>query len=493
MPEKFDIFKDIIERTGGDIYVGVVGPVRTGKSTFIKRFMETLVLPNIEDRHDRERAIDELPQSGSGRTVSTTEPKFIPDEAVEIVVNENIVMRLRMVDCVGYAVEGALGYEEDDGPRMVMTPWYDYAIPFQEAAEIGTKKVIAEHSTIGVVVTTDGSITDIPRSAYVHAEERVIEELKEIGKPFIVILNCTNPLSQGVRDLASDLEEKYDVPVLPLDCYHLDERDINAIMEQVLFEFPVQEVQISLPLWVEELAPEHWLRKQFEEVVGQAVSNIRRLRDIELASQELSQYDFIEEVLLKTMDLGNGIAAIELMAKEQLFHQILEEIVGASIEGKHDLIRLLRDLSESKREFDQVANALREVREFGYGTVAPRVEDMVFMDPELIRQGNRFGVRLRASAASLHFIRADIETEVTPIIGSEKQSEELVKYLMDQFEEDPKKLWETNMFGKSLSDLVREGIQSKLNQMPENAQKKLRTTLERIINEGSGGLICIII
>lgn len=491
--EKFDIFQDIAERTGGDIYVGVVGPVRTGKSTFIRRFLETLVLPNIKDINERERAKDAMPQGGTGRTIMTTEPKFVPDDGIEIAIRDNLKLRVRLVDCVGYAVAGALGYEEADGPRMVQTPWFEYEIPFQEAAEIGTRKVISDHSTIGLVVTTDGSITDIPRDNYVDAEGRVIRELRDLGKPFIVILNSTHPFARETRELADQLQAQYDVPVLPVDCAQLSQDDIYVIMEQVLYEFPVREVNINLPQWVETLESKHWLRKKFEDAVRETLEGIRRLRDIESAIGRLGSYDFVQDVVLRSMDMGTGVAAIDMDARETLYFQVLEEISGLTIDGKHGLLTLMKELSAAKREWDVVADAMRQVRETGYGMVPPRLVDMSFADPELIKQGNRFGVRLKASAPSLHLIRADIETEITPIIGTEKQCEELVKYLMDRFEEDPKKLWESDIFGKSLHDLVREGIQNKLTEMPENARQKLQETLQRIINEGSGGLICIII
>lgn len=491
--DKLDLFRDIAERTGGDIYLGVVGPVRTGKSTFIKRLMELLVLPNIKNIHDRERAKDELPQSGGGRTIMTTEPKFIPNEAVEITINNSIRFRLRVVDCVGYTVEGALGYEEEDGPRMVHTPWFEEEIPFQEAAEIGTRKVINDHSTIGVVVTTDGSITDLPRANYVPAEERVINELKELGKPFVVILNTMRPNSPEAQALARELTEKYDVPVLPVDCAEMKQADILKILEEVLYEFPVSEVNVNLPLWVEELESGHWLRSRFEQAVNDTVVNVRRLRDIQRAVAKLSEYDFVSKVDLEQMDMGTGVATINMKARDDLFMKVLEEVSGFTIEGEHHLLRLMKELSYAKREYDKVASALQEVKATGYGVVTPRLDEMNLEEPELIRQGNRFGVRLKASAPSLHIIRADITTEITPIIGTEKQCEELVRYMLNEFEEDPKKIWESNIFGKSLHDLVREGIQNKLQRMPENAQIKLQETLTRIVNEGSGGLICIII
>jgi stage IV sporulation protein A len=490
--EKFDLFKDIAERTGGDIYIGVVGPVRTGKSTFIKQFMETMILPNISNAHEKERARDELPQSAAGRTIMTTEPKFIPNEAVEIDVKENVSVRVRVVDCVGYSVEGAHGYKEEDGPRMVLTPWFENEIPFQEAAEVGTRKVIAEHSTIGLVVTTDGSVTDLLRDKYVPAEERVINELKELQKPFLVILNTNKPNSKETRELVAKLEGKYDVPVIPVDCAQLNHDDIYGILQEVLYEFPVKEVNITLPKWVEELTNNHWLREKFESAVAEVVEYIKRLRDIDRAIDDLSGYDFVSDVILHDMDLGSGVAVIEMTARGDLFYQILEEFTGFAINGEHHLLRLMKDLAVAKKEYDRVASALEEVERCGYGIVPPQLDEMILEEPEITRTGSRFGVKLKASAPSLHIIRTDIQAEISPIIGTEKQSEELIQYLMREFEGEPEKIWRTNLFGKSLNELVREGIQNKLSSMPENAQTKLKDTLQKIVNEGSGGLICII-
>ncbi|MBU4532929.1 MAG: stage IV sporulation protein A [Eubacteriales bacterium] len=491
--EQLDIFRDIAERTGGDIYIGVVGGVRTGKSTFIKRFMELLVIPNIKNVHDKERAKDELPQSGAGRTVMTTEPKFVPNEAVEILVNQNLKLKVRLVDNVGYRVEGAIGYEEEEFPRMVSTPWFEEPIPFEEAAEFGTRKVITEHSSIGLVITTDGSITDIPRENYVQAEERVVSELKEINKPFIIVLNSTHPTAPSTLELAQDLQQKYDIPVLPLDCAELGQADIMNILEEVLLEFGVTEVKIDVPRWIQELNVSHWLRDKFESAVRDAIRRVHRVRDIGPATEMLAENDFVEEVSLLEVDLGTGTATVDIKAKGGLFYQVIKEHTGFEITGEHDLFRLIADLAVAKREYDKVASALAEVRETGYGVVTPKLEEMNLEEPELIRQGNRFGVRLKASAPSLHVIRADITTEITPIIGTEKQCEELVRYILNEFEDNPKQIWNSQIFGKTLHDLVREGIQNKLHRMPENAQVKLQETLQRIVNDGSGGLICIII
>jgi stage IV sporulation protein A len=491
--ENTNIFRDIAERTGGDVYLGVVGPVRTGKSTFIKRFMELLVLPNIVDPHDRERAKDELPQSGAGKMIMTVEPKFIPQEAVEISVKNGLKMKVRVVDCVGYTVDGALGYEEESGPRMVMTPWFEEAIPFQDAAEIGTRKVIADHSTIGIVVLTDGSITDIVREAYLEAEERVMGELKELGKPYLVVLNTLYPETLETADLVRELEQKYDVPVLPINCAEMNQDDLLGILQELLYEFPVQEVSANLPRWVEELERTYWLRQDLEQTVQEAVESVNRLRDIDQAVEQMRENENVATALLEEMNLGTGVAVIEVKAKEGLFFKVLEETSGFTITGDHDILRLMRDLSKANHEYEKISPAIEEVREVGYGVVTPRLDEMILEEPELIRQGNRFGVRLKASAPSLHIIRADITTEITPIIGTERQCEELVRYMLEEFEDDPQKIWQKDIFGKSLHDLVREGIQNKLHRMPENAQTKLQETVQRIVNDGSGGLICIII
>ncbi len=492
--ENVNIFRDIVERTGGDIYLGVVGPVRTGKSTFIKRLMELLVLPNIVNPADKERATDELPQSGAGRMVMTVEPKFIPQEAVEIVIRDGLKMKVRMVDCVGYTVDGALGYAEEEGsPRMVKTPWFEQAIPFQEAAEMGTRKVITDHSTIGIVVTTDGSITDIPRENYLEAEERVIEELKELGKPFVVILNSVYPEAPETQELVHELEEKYDLPVLAMNCSEMSTDDVLNILQESLYEFPVQEVNVKLPLWLEELDQNYWLRTEFEQTIQDAVSTVSRLRDIDQAVEKIRENEYVATALLREMNLGTGVADIEVRVEEGLFYRVLEEVSGLSVAGDQDILRLMRDLAKARNEMEKIAPALEEVRELGYGVVAPSLDEMILEEPELIRQGNRFGVKLKASAPSLHIIRADITTEITPIIGTEKQCEELVRYLLEEFEDDPQKIWQRDIFGKSLHELVREGIQNKLHRMPENAQAKLQETVQRIVNEGSGGLICIII
>jgi stage IV sporulation protein A len=490
---KFDLFQDIIERTGGDIYLGIVGPVRTGKSTFIKKFMEILVLPNIDNPHVLERTKDELPQGSAGKTIMTTEPKFIPDEAIEITFDENISMRVRLVDCVGYSVAGAVGYDDQGNQRMVSTPWFDDPIPFEEAAEIGTRKVIKDHSTIGVVVTTDGTITDIPRENYVEAEKRVIDELKEIGKPFVVVLNSTKPFSESTLQLKDEISEKYEVPVVSLNCLELSQNDINLLFKEVLYEFPVQEISINLPPWVEVLDPSHWVVADFTKAIRDHILSVDRLRDLDTSIVELKKYDIVEDVYIRNIELGSGLAFVEITAPQGLYDKILSDICGVEIEDEADLLKVLKDFAIAKKEYSKVAEALEAVKETGYGVVPPYLDEITLEEPEIIRQGSRFGVRLQASAPSLHMIRVDIKSEFTPIVGTEKQSEELVNYLMEEFAENPEKLWESNLFGKSMYELVKDGISGKLSNMPENAQKKLQETLEKVINEGTGGLIVIIL
>lgn len=488
-----NIFRDIAERTGGDVYLGVVGPVRVGKSTFIKRFMDLLVIPNIKNTYDRERAIDELPQSGAGKTIMTTEPKFVPNEAVEIEVKEGLTVAVRLADCVGFAIPGAKGYEDENGPRMVHTPWSDEAMPFQEAAEMGTRKVITDHSTIGLVITTDGSITELPRENYVEAEAKVIEELRALGKPFVVILNTLRPNDVTTIELAQELENNYEVPVIPVDVAQLSQGMIMQILEEALFEFPVSEVNISLPKWIEELTSEHWLRTKFESSVQEIISQVRRLRDIDGALETLSQLDFIGEVVLDSMDMGTGTASIEMTAKDGLFYEVLNEATGLEISGEHDIYRLMKELTFAKAEYDKVAEAMERVRETGYGVVNPIMTEMNLEEPELIKQGGLFGVRLKASAPSLHIIRTDITAEITPLMGTERQCADLARYITEKFQENPSQIWDYDIFGKSLQELVTESIQSKLQTMPENVQDKLKETLRRIVNDGSGGIICIII
>lgn len=487
------IYRDIAERTGGDIYIGVVGPVRTGKSTFIKRFMEALVLPNMDDGYSRERARDEMPQSAAGKTVMTTEPKFVPDEAVMIRMDDSASLRVKMIDCVGYIVSEALGTIENGQPRMVNTPWQDEPMPFVEAAEMGTEKVIKEHSTIGMLITSDGTIGDISRDSYVPAEERIVSELKEIGKPFAMILNSASPESEEAISLAYQLEEKYGVPVALVSCIDLDAEDIRHILELVLNEFPVTEIRFSMPAWLKALDGDHRVRVSVQKAICACADKIKKAGDLKNAFTSLCDNEYIKNCRVDEIDLGTGKARLSVEFDDELYYTILCELTGFEISGEEELINLLRELSEMRSQYNRVAEALSMAEEKGYGIVMPTVSELRLEEPEIVKQSGGYGVRLSASAQSIHMIRANIKTEVSPIVGTEQQSEELVKYMLKEFEEDPRKIWESNMFGKSLYELVNEGLHTKLEHMPEESRTKLSETLERIINEGSGGLICIIL
>ena len=491
--ENLEIYEDIRARTDGDIYVGVVGPVRTGKSTFIKNFMDLLVIPNIQNTYKKERARDELPQSAAGRTIMTTEPKFVPNEAIEITIGDNLKLKTRLVDYVGYLVNNALGYMEEDVPRMVKTPWADNEIPFEEAAEIGTRKVITEHSTIGILVTTDGSITEIPREDYIEAEERVVNELKALNKPFVVVLNTNNPYSNDTQMLAKDLEERYGVSVIPTDCTNLNIEDINNIFGRILYEFPIERININFPGWIDGLDYEHSLKQELYKEIKEAFKDIKTVKKINDGIEKIKQTEIIVKTTIDNIDLGTGSVTVEINLNDNLFYKILTEMTGIEMNNEADLFTTINNLSKVKKEYDKVDMALQEVKQKGYGIVTPTMEELILEEPEIVKQGSRFGVKLKAKAPSIHMIRADIETEVSPIVGSEKQSEELVNYLLSEFENDPIKIWESNIFGKNLHELVNEGLQNKLYRMTEDAQGKLQETLERIVNEGSGGLICIIL
>ncbi|MDD3766462.1 MAG: stage IV sporulation protein A [Eubacteriales bacterium] len=486
------IYQDIATRTDGDIYIGVVGPVRTGKSTFIKKFMDKLI-PNIENEHKRQRAVDELPQSAQGRTIMTTEPKFVPNEAVEVTMGDNASFRVRMIDCVGYIVPNAMGYIENNAPRMVNTPWFEEEIPFSEAAEIGTKKVISEHSTIGIVITTDGSITELDREDYIAAEERVIKELKEINKPFIVVLNSANPNSEEAQELKKELEQQYRVPVMAANCAQLEISEINEIIQRVLYEFPLSEITINLPSWMASLSDDHYLRKDMLSIIKNSVKNICKIRESKEVIGAIENSENVEKVNVDEIKLGEGSICLTVNPVEGLFYNILSEASGLDIDCDEKLMSMMVEMGTIKKEYDKFAPAIKSVRENGYGIVSPTMEEMTLEEPEIVKQGSRYGVRLRASAPSIHMIRADIETEVSPIVGTERQSEELIHYLLNEFDDDPVKIWQSNIFGKSLNELVNEGLHNKLSRMPDDAQVKLQETLQKIINEGSGGLICIIL
>ncbi len=487
------IYKDIETRTGGDIYIGIVGPVRTGKSTFIKRFMDVLVLPHIKEQYIKDRATDELPQSSAGRTIMTTEPKFIPENAANITIDDSAHLKVRLIDCVGYIVPSSLGYIEEDNPRMVMTPWYEEAVPFNMAAEIGTKKVINEHSSIGLVVTTDGSIGDIPRAEYAEAEKRVVDELKAINKPFIVLLNCKNPKSEKSVELANRLSREYAVPVMPISCLDLDEGDIKAILKKILYQFPVKEVRIELPGWINALPLEHWLRSSLNDTVKSAFEGISKIKDLFVLENALKDNKNAESVKMEQVDLGSGRAEYSITVDRELFYSVITENLDLDIHSDRELMDTLSELAEMKREYMRVKNAIDEVEATGYGIVMPTTDELTLEEPEIMKQGGRYGVRLRASAPSIHMMKANITTEVSPIVGSEKQSEDLIKYLLSEFEDQPQNIWDSNIFGKSLHELVNEGLNTKLSRMPGDARMRIQETVERVINEGCNGLVCIII
>lgn len=487
------IYQDMAARTRNSIYIGVVGPVRTGKSTFIKRFMETQVIPHISDVYRRDRAKDELPQSGSGRTIMTAEPKFVPEEAVEVQLEEGVSFSVRLIDCVGYMVPSAVGQFEDLAPRMVMTPWYDYEIPMTEAAEVGTRKVIADHSTVGIVITTDGTVTDIPRQDYEEAEARVIRELQEIGKPFVVLLNSAQPEGETACRIAGDIDRRYGVKCIPVNCQTISEQQITGLMQSLLYEFPLQELSLYLPSWVEALPPEHPIKDSIYQTVREKARKLCHIRELDGALKGMCDCEVIENTAVRSIALGIGVAEAELQVPRKLFYDTLSQRSGLTVTDDGDLMQLLTQLGAAKQEYDKVADALRSARENGYGIVMPSVEELDLEDPEIVRQGGRYGVRMKASAPSIHMIRADIETTVSPIVGNEKQSEDMVNYLLQEFEGDTSKIWNSNIFGRSFHEIVGEDLQAKLKRMPEDAQAKLRQALERIINEGGGGLICIIL
>ena len=491
--EERNVYRDISQRTDGDVYIGVVGPVRTGKSTFIKRFMDALVLPNIRDEALYRRAVDELPQSSAGRTIMTTEPKFIPEESVEIELGDNASFKVRMIDCVGYIVDSALGHSEEDAPRMVRTPWSEQEMPFDEAAELGTKKVITDHSTIGLVITSDGSFGEIPREDYEESEQRVIAELQAINKPFIVLLNTSQPDSEAAGRLSEELSARYQVPVLPVSCMELSEEEIRRILAQLLFEFPVREIRVDIPKWVVSLDKEHWLKSAVFDCIRSAAEGMEKIREIKQALAAMQDCEFITSTTLDALDLGIGSASVSVGIKPELFFRVLSEQTGMDIADECDLMSRMGSLAQKQQEFDKIARAYEQVRETGYGIVMPTIDELTLEEPQIIKQSGKYGIRLKASAPSIHLMKVETQTEVTPIVGSEQQSQELVSYLLKEFEESPEKIWESNIFGKSVHELVNEGLHNKLYRMPADARRKIGETIQKIINDGCNGLICIIL
>lgn len=491
--QAYDVYKDISDRTGGDIYIGVVGAVRTGKSTFIRNMMDLLVLPRIRDAHEKQRITDELPQSGAGRTIMTTQPKFVPGEAALVDIDGKTELRIRMVDCVGYLIPGALGQNEEDAPRMVKTPWYDHDIPFEQAAEIGTKKVIDEHATIGVVLTTDGSIAGIPRENYIAAEERVISELKQIGKPFVVVLNSASPHGLEAQALKNQLSEKYGVSVVLMDVLNMGRDDVNLLLSDILYEFPVRKVHYAVSGWLCSLDPDHWLFREILQKVEAAAEQVTAMKDFSRLLEPFEEESYIRRVSIDEILPGEGSILIDMDLKQELFYQILGQECGCEIRDDGHLMELIKDLMHAKQQYDRLEGALREVENTGYGIVRPAMEEMTLEEPELVKQGSRFGVRLKAGAPSLHLIRVDVETEVNPIVGSESQSREFVEYLMEEFRQDPGKLWETDLFGKSIYTIVQEGLASKMAGIPDEAREKLREAMGRMVNEGDAGVLCILL
>lgn len=488
---EFDLYKDIQMRTGGEIYIGVIGPVRTGKSTLIKRMMDLLVLPNLPESPEKERIMDELPQSGSGRTITTTEPKFLPKEAFELSLSPDIQLKVRLIDCVGYMVEGAAGHMEDDNPRMVKTPWSEDKIPFVKAAEIGTRKVMQDHSTIGIVVTCDGSFSELPRESYIEAESRTVAEMKKLGKPFIVVLNSSRPYAESTSNLAEDLEKLYQVPVLPLNCEQLRKEDVSQIFENILKEFPISDVEFYMPKWVEMLSAESKIKKDLLEGAKKIMAHIGRVQDVVPENLQIES-PFVNRLKIDSLNLSNGKVGVILDIDEKYYYEILSEMTGENIAGEYELLAMIRELSAMKKEYVKVQYAIDAVRQKGYGVVMPIKEEITLEEPAIVKQGSKYGVKIRATAPSIHMIRANIETEISPLVGNENQATDLMKYIGDSNSEDGS-IWNTNIFGKSIEELVEDGIKSKVYQIGEESQVKLQETMQKIVNDSNGGMVCIII
>ncbi len=491
--EKYQIYEDIKSRTNGDIYVGVVGPVRVGKSTFITEFMKKLVIPNIENENSKVRAIDELPQSADGKTVMTTQPRFIPNEAVKISVADKINLKVRMIDCVGYMVSGAMGTKENNKPRLIKTPWSDEEMTFEKAAEFGTRKVMEEHSTIGVVVTTDGSVTDLERANYLEAEEEIVGDMKATQKPFVIVLNTKNPQSAESKKLVQSLSEKYSAQVVAMNVKEMKESDVDRIFEKLLLEFPVTSIKVNMPKWISALPFSSPIIKEITGEIKKFGNSVNKIGDANKDAVIFSESESFDPITFSNVEMGEGVIRFSVIPKENLFYTVLSNECGFEIKDDFELVSYIKDLATAKIEYDKLKTALTEVEESGYGIVVPKQEDFVLQEPEVVKQGNRFGVKIKATAPSLHIIKVDVETEMTPLVGSETQSQDLVNYLNEQFENNKEKIWETNLLGKSLSSMVGENISSKIVMMPTDAQRKMRKTLGRIINEGKGGVLCILL
>lgn len=491
--EKYQIYEDIQTRTNGDIYLGVVGPVRVGKSTFISQFMQKLVIPNIENKNVKQRAIDELPQSADGKTVMTTQPKFVPNEAVKITVADKINLKVRMIDCVGYLVSGAMGVSENNKPRLVKTPWSDEEMPFEQAAEIGTKKVIEDHSTIGIVLTTDGSVTDIERANYVEAEERVVKEMKACQKPFVMVLNCKNPNSAESKKLAQNLAEKYDCQIVAMNVAEMKDADVDRIFEKMLLEFPVKSIKVNMPKWLQALSFSNPIIEEIVKEVKNFGNNVKKIGDAKKDTVVFMESDSFDPITFSNVEMGEGIIKFNVIPKENLFYKVLSDACGFEINDDYELVSYIKDLAVAKVEYDKLKDALDQVEQTGYGIVVPSKNEYTLENPEVVKQGGKYGVKIKASAPSLHIVKVDVETEVTPLVGTESQSQDLVAYLSEKFENDPDGIWDTNLLGKSLYSLIDDNIGTKILAMPADAQRKMKKTLGRIINEGKGGVLCILL
>lgn len=489
--DSFQVYRDMKVRTNGEIYIGVVGPVRTGKSTFIKRFMDLLVLPNMTDEHARERTKDELPQSASGTTIMTTEPKFVPKEAASVKLSDDVEVKIRLIDCVGYMVEGASGHIENDAERQVKTPWFEYEIPFTKAAAIGTQKVIRDHATIGFVVTTDGSVTDLPRESYIPAEEKTVKELQSIGKPFLILLNCLKPYGEEAKALKEELQQKYNAPVFPVNCEQLKAEDINEIMRQILYQFPVTEVEFYLPKWVEMLSRDHRIKQDLLEHIRRFMENMDDIRSA-VSCEEKADSPYINEISVEKVEMDTGKVRVRIGFEQKYYYEVLSELTGTQIKGEYELISTMKELSAMKEEFSQIKDAFADVKIKGYGVVNPKKEEIRLDDPVIIKQGSKYGVKIRSEAPSIHMIRANIETEIAPIVGNEKQAEDLVEYIRQE-SETPEGVWGTNIFGKSVEELVMDGIRSKIAMINDESQSKLQDSMQKIVNDSNGGMVCIII